>query len=181
MLFISTSAAGTHYHEKCEAAEKAEEAEGKQAVVQLLCNFEFIWLRSGLQINPCIRNQPTYIIVCLPDIALTLGGEGLSLKQKYRSYCYPGYNTSPYNSCFVIEMSFCPGRVYHEPNLSSYSPGSLQGESRRTWWWPSSWLGKPCWWSPLHLLFIKPQQKFTENKKEATSLPRIVYLHVVKK
>lgn len=103
----------------------AEEAEGKEAVVELLWNFEFTWLRSGPQVNPCIRNQPTYITVCLPDIAL-IGGEGRSLKQKYRSYCYPGYNISPYNSCFVIEVRFWPGRVYNEPNLSSYSLRSLE-------------------------------------------------------
>lgn len=71
--------------------------------------------------------KPTYyIIVCLPDIALILGGKGLSWKQKYRSYDYPGYNNSPYNSCIVIEMSFWPGRVYNKPSLSSYSPRSLE-------------------------------------------------------
>ena len=31
----------------------------KNAVVQFLWNFEFIWLRSGVQVNPCIRSQPT--------------------------------------------------------------------------------------------------------------------------
>lgn len=36
VFFIGTSATGTHYHEKCEAVEEAEEAEGKQAIVQLL-------------------------------------------------------------------------------------------------------------------------------------------------
>lgn len=94
--------------------------------MRLLWNFRFIWLRSGLQVNPCTRNQPTYILVCLPEVALILGGEGLSLKQKHRSYCYPGYNVSPYSNCFVLEMRFWPGRVYDEPNLSSYSPRSLE-------------------------------------------------------